>query len=113
MATGTEAVLQHHGQALVSRKLDDIMKDYTDDSVLFTPTGTLKGLKSIRAGFTEFMKIYTPELMAKMKVIKQDIHGEYAYLLWSALPVVPFGGDTFYVRNGKIMMQSFVTQMGS
>ena len=88
------------------------MKDYVEDSVIFSTFGTFKGLKSIRAGFTEFMKTFTtPELTANTKIIKQDIQGEYAYVLWSAPPALQFGGDTFYVHNGKIMMQSFVAQM--
>lgn len=108
----TEAVLQHHVQALVSRNLDAIMEDYARDSVLFSPSGAAKGLESLRAAFTGVLGMLTPEALANMKVIKQDISGEYAYVLWSALPAVPFGGDTFYVHNGKIMMQSFVGQMG-
>lgn len=112
MAT-TEAVLKQHFQAIVSRNLDGLMKDYSQDSVLFTPTGTVKGLKNIRAGFTAMLGMMTPEAMANVKVSRQEIEGEYAYILWSAVPVVPFGGDTFYIHNGKIVMQSFVGQMGS
>jgi ketosteroid isomerase-like protein len=113
MATTTEAVLKQHIQALLSRNVDSLMKDYSRDSVLFSPNGASKGLESIRAGFTAVLGMMTPEAMANMKVIRQEIDGEYAYILWSALPVVPFGGDTFRVHNGKIVMQSFVGQMGS
>jgi ketosteroid isomerase-like protein len=112
MAT-TEAVLKQHVQALVSRNLDSLMKDYSPDAVVFSPNGASKGLKNIRAGFTAVLGVLTPEVLANMKVIRQEIDGEYAYILWSALPAVPFGGDTFRVHNGKIVMQSFVGQMGS
>jgi ketosteroid isomerase-like protein len=112
MAT-TEAVLKQHFQAFASRNLDSLMKDYTRDAVLFSPSGTAKGLENIRAGFTMVLGMMTPEAMTNMKVIKQEIDGEYAYILWSALPVVLFGGDTFRVHNGKIVAQSFVGQMGS
>lgn len=111
MATGTEAVLKQHVQALVSRNLDSLMKDYSRDAVVFSPNGASKGLESIRAGFTAVLGMLTPEVMANLKVIKQEIDGEYAYILWSALPAVAFGGDTFRVHNGKIVMQSFVGQM--
>lgn len=113
MATEIEAVLNHHVQALISRNIDNIMEDYTDDSVVFTPTATFKGLQGIRAGFTAMLGMFTPEVLANMKANKQEIEGEYAYVLWSALPAVPFGGDTFYVHDGKIIMQSFVGQLGS
>ena len=109
----TEAVLQHHAQALVSHNVDEIMKDYTNDSVLFTPQGTFKGLQSIRAAFAALQGMFPPDAITNMKLIKQDINGKYAYVLWTMLPAIPFGGDTFYVHNGKIMMQSFVAQMGS
>ncbi len=117
MATGanktTEEVLRHHVQALVSRNLDEIMKDYANDSVLFSPRGAFKGLESIRRIFTAILGVMTPETMTNMKDIRQEINGEYAYVLWSAVPVAPFGGDTFRVHDGKIVMQSIVSQMGS
>jgi ketosteroid isomerase-like protein len=109
--TTTESVLKHHVQALMSRDLDEIMKDYCKDSVLCTPGGISKGLKDIREGFTAALGMLPPEAMANMKTIKQDIDGEYAYVLWSALPTVKFAGDTFHVHNGIIIMQSFVGQM--
>ena len=102
----TEAVMQHHGQALTSGNLDEVLKDYTKDSVLFTPSQTFKGLNGMKAGFEVVMKMLTPEAMANFKVVKQEIQGEYVYVLWTALPLIPFAGDTFYIRNGKIMMQS-------
>jgi ketosteroid isomerase-like protein len=107
----TEAVLQHHVRALMARKLDELMKDYCEESIVCAPMGTAKGLKEIREGFAQVLKeMMTPETMANMKTIKQDINGDYAYVLWSALPAVPLGGDTFHVHNGIIMMQTFVGQ---
>jgi len=114
MATGAiEAVLQNHVQALVSHDLDGVMKDYTEDSVVFSPRGVTKGLNSIRASFSRIITIYTPEVIANMKTIRQEIYGEYAYVLWSAVPAVLFGGDTFHIRDGKILMQSFIGQTKS
>ncbi len=109
----TEAVVGHHVQALMAGDIDEIMKDYTEESVVFSPNGTVKGLTAIRGSFTAIVGMLTPEVMGNMKVIKADNSGEYSYTLWSALPAVTFGGDTFHVRNGKIIKQSFVGQMGS
>lgn len=108
----TESVLGQHIQALVSRNLDAIVSDFTDDAVVFTPNGAFKGSENIRAFFTAALNMLTPEAMNNLTVIKQDIDGEFAYVLWSAAPAVSFAGDTFCVRNGKIILQSFVTQMG-
>ena len=107
----TASVLQHHVQALLARKLDEILKDYCEDSVLCSPMGTSKGLKSIRESFKAALEMFTPESMANMKTIKQDVNGEYVYVIWSALPAVPFGSDTMHIHDGKIIMQTFVSQM--
>ena len=107
----TEAVLGRHLRALMQRDLDSVMKDYASDAVIFTPTGPARDTESIRAGFAGLLGMMTPEAFSNFKLIKQDVHGEYAYILWSAAPVVTFGGDTFHVQNGKIVSQSFVGQI--
>jgi ketosteroid isomerase-like protein len=113
MAKATiEAVMQHHGQALMSGNLDDLVKDYTKDSVLFTPAETFKGLESIKGAFAMLMKMLPPEALANFKITKQETQGEHVYLLWTAPPTVPFAGDTFHIHNGKIMMQSVVFSAG-
>jgi hypothetical protein len=45
--------------------------------------------------------------MKNFQVIRQDINGDYAYIFWTAAPAVIAGGDTFVIRDGKIVMQSF------
>ena len=104
--TTVESVMQHHGQALLSGNLDELLKDYTKDSVMFTPMETYKGPESIKGAFAGLMKMLPPEALANFKITKQEIQGEYAYVLWTALPTFPSAGDTFHVRNGKIIMQS-------
>jgi ketosteroid isomerase-like protein len=112
MATGIEAVLGHHAQALGSRNIDEVLKDYTTDSILFSPTDTFKGPERIRLAFKAFLEIMTPEAMANMKMIKQEIEGEYVFVIWSALPAISFGSDTLRIHGGKIVMQSVVFQTG-
>jgi hypothetical protein len=107
----TASVLQHHTRALISRQLDEIMKDYCEESLVCTPMGTARGLKEIRDTFMAALNTFTPESLANLKSIRQEINGDYAYILWSALPVVSFGGDTFHIRDGKIIMQAFISQM--
>jgi ketosteroid isomerase-like protein len=107
-----EAVMQRHLQALMSGNLDELVKDYTKDSVMFTPMETYKGPESIKGAFAALMKMLPPEAVANFKVTKQEIQGEYVYLLWTAVPAIPFAGDAFHVRNGKIIMQSVVFPAG-
>jgi len=107
-----EAVMQHHAQALMSGNLDELVKDYTKDSVMFIPTETYKGPERIKTAFAAMMKMLSAEAIANFKVTKQEIQGEYVYLLWTALPTFPFAGDAFHVRNGKIIMQSVMFPTG-
>ena len=108
----TEAVFGKHVQSLISRDLDAIMSDYSDDAVVFTPNGAFKGPENIRLFFTGALNMLPPEATNNIAVIKQDVDGEFLYVLWSALPAISFAGDTFCIRSGKIVLQSFVTQMG-
>jgi ketosteroid isomerase-like protein len=113
MAKATiEAVMQHHAQALLSGNLDELLKDYTKDSVMFTPMETYKGPERIREAFAGLMKMLPPEAIANFRITKQEIQGEYVYVLWTALPTFPSAGDTFHVHNGKIIMQSVILPAG-
>ena len=108
----TESVLGHHVKALISRDVDAVVSDYSNDAVVFAPNGVFKGTENIRAFFTGALSMLNPEAMSNLSLSKQEIDGEFAYVIWSALPVIAFAGDTFCVRDGKIVLQSFVTQMG-
>jgi SnoaL-like protein len=102
----TEATLGHHLQA-VSEGVDAIMQDYTPDSVLFTPDGLLRGLEPIRAFFDGFLRTSPPELLRAITLVRQDIEGDVAYIIWKAEPFIPLATDTFVIRDGKIVAQSF------
>jgi hypothetical protein len=102
----TEATLSHHLQSF-SEGVDAIMLDFVPESVLFTPDGPLKGLEPIRRFFDGFLRSSPPELLAAMTVTRQDIVGDVAYIHWKAEPYIPLATDTFVVRDGKIVAQSF------
>jgi len=93
--------MQHHETALLSGNLDELVKDYTEDSILFTPIEMYKGPENIKAAFAAMMKMLAPEAMANFKVIKQDIQGEYVYLLWAAPPTFRLPGIRFISRMAK------------
>jgi len=102
----TEATLGHHLQA-ISEGVDAIMQDFTPDSVLFTPDGPLRGLEPIRGFFDGFLSTSPPELLRAITLVRQDIQGDVAYIIWKAEPYIPLATDTFVVRDGKIVAQSF------
>jgi len=83
--------------------------------VFFTPQGPLRGADAIRPLFqamiAEFAK---PGATFSMK--KQLVEGDYAYIVWTAETadnVYELGTDTFVVRDGKIVAQSFTGKITS
>src|SRR4029453_7369383 len=79
------------------------------DAVLFTADGPLKGAEAIRP-FFQAMVAEFGKPGATFSLEQQFIEGNYAYILWSAETVdnvYEMGTDTFVVRDGKIVAQSF------
>jgi ketosteroid isomerase-like protein len=109
----TGVVLARHLGAIASRDVDQIIPDYTEDSVLVTPDGTFQGLEQIRGFFTAALNIFTPEVIGMFNISKQEVVGDVAYIFWSAGPTVPFATDTFLIRDGKILVQTFAAQIVS
>jgi ketosteroid isomerase-like protein len=105
----TLAVLGHHMQALLGGDLEAIVADYAEESILFTPDGPLRGLEGVRAFFAGILETTPPEMMAAFEMVRQDGEGEVAYIVWHAPGFIPLGTDTFIVRDGKIVVQSFAT----
>ena len=102
----TEAVLQNHLRA-AKVGVDAIMQDYTDRSVLVTHDSTYRGLVEIRRFFTTLFKELPEGFFDALKMNRQEIVGEVAYILWERKPIISQATDTFVVRNGKILVQTF------
>jgi ketosteroid isomerase-like protein len=107
----TKATLSRHLEAAAAKKLDAILEDYGDESVFYTPDGPFRGLAEIRDFFTGFLAMVTPELLNNFKILRQDVEGEIAYIVWTAGDIVPLATDTMIVRNGKIVTQTFAAYM--
>jgi len=109
----TKDVLDHHTKALRDGDLNAVLADYASDAVFFTKDGAFKGLDAIRLVFatiiSEFSKPGT-----KINRTQQLIDGDYAYILWTAETtdnVYEMGTDTFVIREGKIVAQSFTAKV--
>ena len=109
----TKDVLDHHMSCFGAGDLTGILSDYAPDAVLFTPNGPLKGIDAIRplfqSIFAEFGKLGTT-----FHMMQQTVDGEFAYIVWTAETannMYDLGTDTFVIRNGKIVAQSFACKM--
>ncbi|MCC6075873.1 nuclear transport factor 2 family protein [Pseudomonas sp. GCM10022188] len=106
MPTSTAAVLEHHLEAFY-QGIDAIMEDFTDVSVIITASATYRGLGEIRAFFSALLDGLPAGFDEAVKITRQEVVGEVAFLVWEARPWFPFCTDTFVVRNGKIAYQTF------
>ena len=112
MSNPVESVLRNHLQA-AKIGVDAVLQDYTDRSVLITPDATYRGLAEIRRFFTTFLNGLPAGFFDAFKMNRQEISGEVAYILWEAKPWVPLATDTFVVRNGKFLLQTFAAYKAS
>ena len=110
----TEKTLLHHWQAFEAGDVETILSDYASDAVLITPDGPLKGHAQIGSMFEKiFANMFAPNSIS-LNLTKQIVEGEMAYILWSgssALYNATFATDTFVMRDGKIVAQTFAAQL--
>jgi hypothetical protein len=105
----TQDVIDNHLRCFGSGNLEGILSDYSASAILFTPEGVLNGPDAIRPLFQRMLvEFANPGASFKMKQMYVD--GDYAYIIWfaeTAENVYELGTDTFFVRDGKIIVQSF------
>ena len=108
----TKDILDNHLSSFFKRDIDGVLSDYAPNAVMFTQNGTLKGVEGIRplfqALFAEFGKGH-PTFNMQLQIIE----GDYGYIVWAAETddhVYEMATDTFVVRDGKIVAQSFAAK---
>ena len=109
----TREVLEHHQKALKQGDVNEVMSDYAPDAVLFTKDGTLNETEAISHFFETFIVEFgKPGTTLNRK--QQLVDGDYAYVVWTAETtdnVYEMGTDTFVIREGKIVAQSFTAKV--
>ena len=109
----TKDVLDHHLKCFGERDLKGILSDYAPGAVLFTRDGPLRGAEAMRPLFQALIAEFgKPGAVFSMK--QQVVDGDYAYILWTAETAenrYEFATDTFVVRDGRIVAQSFAARI--
>lgn len=106
MSRTPQEVFAHHGQALAAGNLDEILVDYSEDSVVITSAGAARGKDGIRKMFVTLLD-ELPDAVWDLK--NQILDGDVLYLEWaadSAANRVEDGVDTFVFRDGMIWAQT-------
>jgi len=105
----TRSILEHHFQTFQHNDIDGIMMDYTEESILITPTSTYKGLSEIRENFVRIFESM-PANGTIITLTRSEITRDIAYVVWKAVtPTLEFkyATDTFVIVNSKIVSQTF------
>jgi ketosteroid isomerase-like protein len=105
----TKDIIDHHLKAFAERDLNGVLSDYAPAAVFFTQNGTLHGPDAIRPLFRALIAEFSKP-GATFTMTQELFGGDYAYIVWTAETadnVYELGTDTFVVRDGKIIAQSF------
>jgi hypothetical protein len=109
----TNDVLDHHLKAIRQGDVDAVLADYAPDAVLFRKDGVFKGVDAIRQVFETFVaEFQKPGTISNTK--QRLVVGDYGYMVWTAETadnVYELATDTFFVKDGKIVAQSFTAKI--
>lgn len=106
MTRTPQEVVVHHGKALVAGDLDEIVADYSDDSVVIASAGVARGRDEIRQVFVTLLDDLP---RADWDLTTQVFAGDVLFLEWAALAAgsrAEDGVDTFVFRDGMLWAQT-------
>ncbi len=104
----TEVIVRSHLQAFVKQKgIAAIVSDYDDDANFHSEGRTYHGRQEIGEFFADFIASLPAGAVERFSLRTLRVDGDLAYITWSAGRDIPLGTDTFLVRNGKIVSQTF------
>jgi hypothetical protein len=105
----TKDVFDHHLACFAAGDLEGTLSDFSEQSVLMTPLGAIRGLTELRrffeAVYTEFA-----EPGARFTTHQMLIEGDCAFVAWdaeSSANTYEGASDTFVIRDGRIAVQTF------
>lgn len=104
----TETVVRHHLEAFQQQQgVAAILSDYDDAACFVSEERIYRGTSEIRGFFETFLAALPPQAIERFLLRSLHVEGEIAYITWSVGREVPLGTDTFVVRGGKIISQTF------
>jgi ketosteroid isomerase-like protein len=109
----TNEVVNQHLKCFAEKNVDGVLADYATDAVLFVPGGPLRGTAAIKPFFQAIVAEFSKP-GASFSLSQQHADGDYAYILWNGETAdnkYEAATDTFVVRNGKIVAQSFAARI--
>jgi ketosteroid isomerase-like protein len=104
----TETVVRHHLQAFVEQKeIAAIVDDYDDEARLYSEAKIYRGKQEIHGFFSDFIASLPAGAIDRFTVRNFLVDRDVAYITWCVGSDIPLGTDTFVVKDGKIVSQTF------
>lgn len=109
----TREVLDRHLAAFLANDLDGVLADYGQEIVFFTPEGTRRGVAEVRPLFEGLITEFS-QPASRFSMERYAVEGEHGYIVWNAETadnLYEMATDTFVVREGRIVAQSFTASV--
>jgi ketosteroid isomerase-like protein len=109
----TNDIIDQHLKYFAENDLDGVLADYSSDAVFFIPGEPLRGPDAIKPFFQALLSEFAKP-GASFSMRQQTVEGEFAFILWTAETAdnsYEVATDTFVVRDGKIVAQSFAAKI--
>lgn len=110
MTTANE-VFEHHLSAFGAGDIDEILTDYTEETIMIYGDKVWRGLDGAR----EFFHMWIDDLLpagSRFDVIDRHAVDDWLYITWTAESdnyKFDYGTDTFLIQGGKILRQTVAT----
>jgi len=104
MDSVTKQIIEHHFTSFLKNDLEEVLSDYTEESIIITPGKEYRGLEEIRLLFVQAFKQY-PRDHTSIIVDKLTAIGNMAYVVWHGETPefsVSFSTATYIIKKGKI-----------
>ena len=111
--TSTREILDRHLKAFGERDIKGVLSDYGKEIVFFTANGPLQGVEAVRPLFETLIAEFRKP-GASFNTQQYFVQGDHGYILWNAETadnVYEMATDTFVVRDGKIVAQSYTARV--
>ena len=96
-----EDVVNEHMEAVLKHDREALAEGYADDGVMLYGPAPIVGKAAIRAMFDSLPDEAFP---SEVTIDSMLSHGEYVFVTYHSGEIR--GGDTFHVRDGKIVLQT-------
>jgi|SRR6185436_14241208 len=107
-------VIEHHLSAFGAGDLDGVLSDYTNDSILISPDGALKGTQAIRGFFEGVLASLFKPGTYEFTMDTMHVADDVVYIVWHANCAsadIVFAADTFLISDGRIAVQTFAAKI--